>query len=97
MTVGSASREAHPATAIGRRERFGHSPRRATGKARRASAGPEAGAVAAGGQERVVRVYERATGARRSESRGHEEPVTAVAFTPDGRRLLWGADTTALV
>jgi len=54
--------------------------------------------IAVGSEDRAVRVYELATGRVRAEFRGHEGPVSAVAFAPDGRRLIsGGADTTVLV
>ncbi len=37
------------------------------------------------------------TGARFASINGHEQPITTVDFTPDGRRLLTGSDDTTLL
>jgi WD40 repeat protein len=45
-----------------------------------------------------IRVYEMAAGSLRHEFTGHDGPVTAVAFSPDGKRLATGGnDTTVLL
>ncbi|WP_157248302.1 NB-ARC domain-containing protein [Nonomuraea typhae] len=48
--------------------------------------------VAAGDYDGDIRVWERATGAPRELGLGHSDRVRAVAFTPEGDRLLSGGD-----
>jgi RNA polymerase sigma factor (sigma-70 family) len=43
-----------------------------------------------GGRERAVRLWDVATGAEVRRLPGHGGPLDALAFSPDGRTLLWG-------
>ena len=48
--------------------------------------------LATGGKDRTVRLWDTATGAERSTLIGHADEVTALAFAPDGKRLLSASD-----
>lgn len=59
---------------------------------------PDGRTIASGGEDSNVRLWEVATGKERACLTGHQGPVTALAFTANGARLLSGsADTTVLV
>ena len=59
---------------------------------------PDGGQVAVTDYEgHRLRLFDVATGAELRGLRGHQGPVAAVAFTPDGRRLITGGDDTTLV
>jgi RNA polymerase sigma factor (sigma-70 family) len=58
---------------------------------------PDGRTVAMASPDGTCKVWEVATWGARKEFRGHRDRVTALAFTPDGRLLSGGLDTTVLV
>jgi WD40 repeat protein len=59
---------------------------------------PDGRMLALAGDDRIVRLVETASGVERRRLEGHLGPVTALAFSADGRRLVSGsADTTLLI
>ena len=70
----------------GHRRRAGH-PDRPHRLGDRGGVQPGRAALASAGDDRTVRLWDPATGAEQATLTGHTGRVTAVAFSPDGRRL----------
>lgn len=56
---------------------------------------PNCNYIATGGTDRTVRVWDAATGTLVRLMQGHVTGVTAVAFSPDGKRVVSGANSRA--
>ncbi len=50
---------------------------------------PDGRYVAAGSLDRVVRIWDAGSGVLVERLRGHRDSVYSVAFTPDGKGLVW--------
>ncbi|MHC4622839.1 MAG: protein kinase domain-containing protein [Planctomycetota bacterium] len=62
-----------------------------------AALSPDGTYIAASCLDGTVRVWDTATAANVKTLRGHDESATAVAFSPDGKRIVSGNDTTIKV
>jgi WD40 repeat protein len=58
---------------------------------------PDGKTLATASADGAIHLWDSATWKERKQFRGHRDPVTALSFTSDGRRLLSGSvDTTVL-
>jgi WD40 repeat protein len=53
--------------------------------------------LASGGDDRTVIIWETATGKSKKTLKGHDQTVTSLAFSPDGRLLASGSGNAAVV
>ena len=58
---------------------------------------PRGDVLASGSQDKTIVLWDPVTGTRRRTLRGHEDWVTALAFTRDGKRLASGQCNTCWV